>query len=151
MKNNLIKIYALAVCFVTISCIAITSGFALHKVAIYVWPELGIESHVYAAYRSTDSYRNSPHLYSVTMAGYRRAVFGLNRPGLTITEQSVDQNTDPRITMTDEEVEILRISQYAELLHQTIFDATKSLLRYIIILVVCAPLFFIHWRIAKRE
>jgi hypothetical protein len=151
MKNNLIKIYALAVCFVCISCIAITSGFALYQGIVYVWPEWGIDSHMYASYQSSDSFKNSPYLYSSPRMVNRRALYEMNQSGVAIPAQIMPKEPETRKPMGDEEIEELRKVQYANLLDQTKFDATQSLLRYFVILVVSAPLFFIHWRIAKRE
>tara|TARA_B100002003_G_C14121899_1_gene539656 strand:- start:1727 stop:1882 length:156 start_codon:yes stop_codon:yes gene_type:complete len=51
--------------------------------------------------------------------------------------------------MSDEEVEELRLRQYAVILKNEKFDAMKSLLRYLIILTVSSLLFAVHWRIAR--
>jgi len=154
MKNKLVKIYALAVCFVTISCLAITAGIAIYTAVIYAWPPLGVPSHLHSAYQSNDAYRKSPYLF--------RDGGGLNSPALyTMSGNPYDmsmrknpalrQDQNAKAAITEEEIEEIRLEQYELLLSDTKFDALKSLLRYLIIFSIAAPLFYVHWRIAKRE
>ena len=141
MENNLIRVYALSVCFVTILCVAATSGIALYGIAVYISPELGLDRTTYSAYQSNDGFRSSRFFY--------RPPAIVAEPSSGIIRSTTDYNTDLQPPMSDEEVEELRLRQYAVILKNEKFDAMKSLLRYLIILTVSSLLFAVHWRIAR--
>jgi hypothetical protein len=156
MKNNLIKIYALAVCFVSIACLAITTGIAIYTSVVYVWPPLGIPTHLHSAYQTNDAYRQSPYLFRGNFGGGQRsqALYSMsgNPYDMSMMKNPASkQDKDAEVALTEEEVTEVRLQQYELLLDNTKIDALKSLLRYLIIISIAAPLFYIHWRLAKRE
>ncbi|MBT6042373.1 MAG: hypothetical protein HOH14_02640, partial [Gammaproteobacteria bacterium] len=55
-----IRIYALAVCFVSLLCAAITSGFALYNLISLVAPSATIEPSRVQFYSSNEAFLNSP-------------------------------------------------------------------------------------------
>ena len=55
-----IRIYALAVCFVSIICVAITSGFALYNLITLMAPEVTIDPSRLQSYSSNEVFVRSP-------------------------------------------------------------------------------------------
>ncbi len=56
MKKTLLEIYALAVCFVTITCFAITLGIAIYDVIQFSAPEFCMSSYDFEKHQSNEIY-----------------------------------------------------------------------------------------------
>jgi hypothetical protein len=57
------KIYLLAVCFVSVVCVALTTGWGLYSLLKIVAPELTLDTHSYNAHQSLDNFKKS-HFYT---------------------------------------------------------------------------------------
>ncbi len=57
------RIYLLAVCFVSVVCVAIMAGVGLYSVLKVAAPELTLDTHSYNAHQSLDSFKSS-HFYA---------------------------------------------------------------------------------------
>jgi len=150
MKNTSYKIYALAVCFVTLMCSAIITGVVLYNLVKIAAPELTLDSHSYNAHQSIDAFRSS-QFYAfgrpvpALIAGGRFR----GRPGLPIAG-APEMSGDESPTISDDELEKLRAQSYESVLRGQRRSAVQSTIRSSIILLVSLSLFFMHWRLVKR-
>ena len=135
-----IRIYALAVCFVSVICIAITAGFALYNLIALAAPDLTIEPYRIQYLSSNTEFVNNQGFYP------RPAPIMVGPDG---TAQAVPSD-NPFEGMTDAQITDLRLEklQNEYTLHRR--SATLSLLREGIIILISSVLFFIHWRLAKN-
>ncbi len=91
MKKTLLEIYALAVCFVTLVCFAITLGVGLYDLIAISYPEFTLSSHAFERYQSDEAFiRNWPkdkpvpsgrELKKLRQEGYRVAILSEQRNG----------------------------------------------------------------------
>lgn len=59
MKRNFIEVYALAVCFVTLICFAISLAFGLYEILRIANPEFTLNSFQYERHQSNKSFSNN--------------------------------------------------------------------------------------------
>ena len=59
MKRSLVEIYALAVCFITVTCFAIAAGIAIYDLVQISSPEITLHSHRFETHQSNEAFRNS--------------------------------------------------------------------------------------------
>lgn len=126
----LTRIYALAVCFSAILCIAISTGIGLYDVVQLTIPEFTISSH---------QKQRSP-MDRMMVAPY---------PGEMI-QGDVVTKPPKTLPMTEEEIEQRHTERVANLIDGVRHDAKVSLVRILIVLLVSIPLFLVHWRFARR-
>jgi len=138
-----IRFYALAVCFVSVICIAITTGFALYNLMTLAAPQLTIDPYRIQYLSSNTAFTQSPGAY-------------LSRgpaPGLITGEGFAQgQSLENRFAnMSEAEISAVRLERLQSELafHQQ--RAGISLLRQAIIILVSSILFLIHWRLAKAN
>ncbi len=129
MDHPFTRIYALAVCFVSIVCITITTGMGLYSVVQIVVPSLSV----------------SP--YQQTFYQGRHAAIPQFPQGANIKMEAGGYLPDE--APTKEELELERKAQYKQLLENESQEGTRSLIRLFIVLIVTTPLFFFHWRLAN--
>jgi len=61
MKRNLVEVYALVVCFVTLVCFVVALGLGIYDLIQFLNPEFTISSYTYEHHRSNEAYlRNWP-------------------------------------------------------------------------------------------
>lgn len=150
MKNTSYKIYALAVCFVTLMCSAIVTGVILYNLVKIAAPELTLDAHSYNAHQSIDAFRNSQFY------GFGRPVPALLTRGAFVGRQGLpvvggpETGTDESPAISDDELEILRVKSYEAVLRGQRRGAVQSMIRSSIFLLVSLSLFFMHWRLVKR-
>ncbi len=150
MKNASYKIYALAICFVTLMCSAIVTGVILYSLVKIAAPELTMDSHLYNAHQSIDAFRSSQY-YS-----FGRSIPALIAGGAFIGRPAVPIVDAPEIssaespTVSNDELEKLRVQSYESLLRGQRRGAIQSTIRSSIFLLVSLSLFFMHWRLVKR-
>ncbi|MDA0789641.1 MAG: hypothetical protein O2780_09320 [Proteobacteria bacterium] len=118
-----IRIYALAVCFASMMCIAISSGIGLFDVVQASMPGYTVSAHQYGA-----------GVYAASARMMIRDDGALVQP--------------PRLT--EEELKAQQAEYRKLAIEQERHGAIRSLLQILTILVVSIPLFFVHWRLAKR-
>ncbi len=138
-----IRFYALAVCFVSVICVAITSGFALYNLISLAAPQLTIDPYRIQTLSSNDVFVNSPGAYMPRL----QAPVPIFQEGL-VPAQALES---PYANMSEAEITALRLekleSEYD--FHQQ--RARLSLLRQCIIILVSSILFLVHWRLAKSN
>lgn len=125
MKKSLLEIYALAVCFAMILCFVIALGAAIYSVIEITDPEFTMNSYEYKRYQSNDAY------WLGRVEDYRNKGREMQRP-------SEDQ-------LTKQRQEGYRLAVIAEKR-----GGFQGLTKTIIILLIDAFVFLIHWRIARR-
>ena len=141
MSQTLIRIYALLVCFVTVVCITITTGIALYQIVKIINPELTMNPYQYQ------------HL--LTDAAYRRAhpPTGHMIPPAHVTGQgslAKAQPDAPAGDTSEQRMTEIRKNELAALIESERKFSIASLIRLSIVLLVTCPLFYVHWRLARR-
>lgn len=118
-----IRIYALAVCFASMMCIAISSGIALYDLIQIAAPQITVDRYAYAM----------------------RAEMIQANGGMVINEQN-----RVRKPLTDQEIKATQERQFNMAIERERYGALGSLLQIFTVLVVSIPLYWFHWRLAKR-
>ncbi len=146
MNNGIMKIYALAVCFTSLLCCAITASFFLFNMVKLIAPEATIDPNMMHYYASREAYRNSPYF----PARARPAAFALG-PGGVIMPPAPARN-DPTNTpeLTEEEIDKLRLQQLDSVITRHTFQARRGVILQIIIMLISMGLFTVHWKLAKK-
>lgn len=140
------RIYALAVCFASILCIAISTGIGLYDVLQITFPKLTMDSHLYRNLQSNEAYRQS-HLYfnrgplysGITIQGGSGIARALSVP------ETLHKEDPP----SEDEISERRQQQLAMAMDNVRHDAQRSLLQIMVILLVSIPLFIVHWRFGR--
>lgn len=145
------RIYLLAVCFVSVVCIAITAGIGLYSLLKITAPELTLDTHSYNAHQSLDNFRNS-HFYANRY--HPQALFGpgVARPLHMRQAEVLKNDTQPAAQkpLADEEVERLRLNSYQMLIKNHKRSAMQGLIRTALVLFVSCILFLVHWRLIRK-
>ncbi len=121
MKKSLLEIYALAVCFATIVCFVISLGIGIYDLVEITNPEFTLSSHKYNRHQTNDAFWKN--CYS-----------------------SDKERTRP----PEDELTKKRENSFQRALKAEKRDAFQSLTQIVIILIVNALVFLIHWKIARR-
>ena len=143
MDHMFTRIYALLVCFVTIICITISTGMALYELVKVVNPELTLSPYRYQHLQSNESYGRMTY-----PAGRIQAINGAQIAMLANGRMKVPGEAAPQLS--DEEITRIREKELQNLYSSERREATASLIRLFIVLIVSCPLFYIHWRLAQR-
>lgn len=133
-----IRLYALAVCFVSVICVAITAGFALYNGVKLAAPELTIEPYRIQNLMTNEAFVSNPGLYPRPMA--------IGPDGVT---RALD-TADPFAGMSEAQITQRRLERLHNEIDMHRRSAIQSLLRQGIIILVAAVLYFCHWRLARR-
>lgn len=146
MNNGTIKIYALAVCFASLMCGAIATGFFLFNILKIVVPEATIAPDTIRYYSSNEVFRNS-QFYSARARAIPLAI----APG-AIMMPPLPTTNDPSDTpkLSEEEIEKLRLQQRDAVLSSHTFRARQGIILQIIIILISLVLFIAHWKLAKK-
>ena len=148
------KIYLLAVCFVSVVCVAIMAGVGLYSLLKVAAPELTLDTHSYNAHQSLDNFKGS-HFYASRFhpqALFMPGAMGVAR-SIPMRQSDTLINSDPDASPTplsDEEVEHLRLESYQMLIKNHKRSAMQELIRTAIVLLVSGILFFLHWRLIRN-
>ena len=137
--NKFVRIYALTVCFTTITCMTVSLGIGLYDVLQMTFPDLMMDTYQAQMLRSDDSFRQS----------YQNnpGAFSLQASGMIHLPMTAKPDGAPP---SDEEVSRLRLERL-DAAHSSIrYAAKRSLLQIFIILLVSGPLFYVHWRLANK-
>ena len=140
------KIYALAVCFASLLCGAITFGLLTFNIVKIVNPNFTISPSTLSMYESNEAYRKfmiSP-MAAVDMA----RSFNMNPDGTLVMPSNMEKTVEKELS--DEQITELRLKQRASILADHLFRAKQSLLIQMIILSICSILYFFHWKLARR-
>jgi len=150
IKNLSYRIYALAVCFVTLICSAIATGVVLYNFEAIAAPVLTVDSMSYNAHQSIDAFRMSQY-YAQGRVGMAlvpgRPFLGRGVPMVDIPQTGAEETP----AISDEELDELRINSYESVLTGHRRNAIQRTIRSTIVILVSLSLFFIHWRLVKRS
>jgi len=151
MSNGSIKIYALAVCFVTLVCGAITTGFIVFNAVKIVAPTLTINPAQLNGYDNNMVFRASaintgnggqPAYDFVGPQGLPAAMLGA--PGLS------HSGVRPVPKLSEEAVAKQRQERQARVIAGHVFLAKQGLILQAIIISICIILYLWHWKLAAR-
>jgi hypothetical protein len=124
MKKSLLELYALAVCFVTIVCSAITIGVGVYNIIGIYKPEFTLPSHEYERHQTNEKFA---------------------------MQIIVDYPNEGRKTnMSEEEKTRQRVVSYDTALKSESRGSVQALVKVVIITIISVLLFIIHWLIAIR-
>jgi hypothetical protein len=142
-----IRIYALAVCFAAVLCLAVSLGIGLYDIVQLSFPHQTMDSYQHRALQSNEQFRQSHNLSGSLARAYPGALelrSGL-APALALSEGATRR--DPP---SEEEVTRHREQALRNALTTVRHDARNSLIQILIILLVSGSLLIVHWRLAKR-
>ena len=124
MRKSILEIYALTVCFFAVVCFVFVSALAIHDAVQIVSPEFTLSRHHYERYLSNDSFiRTSQQVSAETVAILKEL---------------------PR-----EEVARRRLSELKQTLRVERHDGQRSLFKMLVVLVMDALAFALHWKIGQ--
>jgi hypothetical protein len=148
------RIYLLAVCFVSVVCVALTTGMGLYSLLKIVAPELTLDTYSYNAHQSLDNFKKS-HFYANGLHPQGLIVpgtMGIAR-SMPMRQSDMLKNSGPiadPTPLSNEEVEQLRLGSYRMLIKNHKRTAMQELIRTAIILLVSCTLFSVHWRLIHK-
>ncbi len=126
MKKSKLEIYALAICFVTVVCAAVSLGFGIWGIVELTNPEFTMNSHEYERYQSNEKYFGT---YSYRYGG------------------PVDNNVK---NLSEDEKTKRRLADYNVTLKAEKHSGAQTIVRVLIINVINIIVFITHWIIAGR-
>ena len=127
MTKSLLEIYGLAVCFFTVACLVIVGGMALWRIVQVAAPNLTLHSILWERHQSDQAYKEfllESHRWDKDHEG------DVAPEGAALTEA--------------------RERSYVQALRSHRRDAFQELAQNILILLVDAVVFLIHWKVAAR-
>jgi hypothetical protein len=136
MKKLIIEIYALLVCFITVACASIWLAICLYAVIGVVKPELTLDDWAYQMHQSNQQFQK-PVLGEPFLLGPPGAVEA-NKP-------------EPIEHLSDKEITEKRLASYQIELQSEVRKHQQELIKSLIAVFICLPLFFIHWRFVKPK
>ena len=148
------RIYLLAVCFVSVVCVAIMAGVGLYSLLKIAAPELTLDTHSYNAHQSLGNFKSS-HFYASrfhSQALFFPGAMGVAR-SMPMRQSDMLKNSESDADPTppsDEEVEHLRLESYQMLIKNHKRSAMQELIRTAIVLLISGILFFVHWRLIRN-
>lgn len=123
MKKSILEVYALAVCFITVTCFVVCMGIAGYSLVVIGKPDFTMRSFEYDQFQSNDAYWKD--------CGHRYCDAKMTRPDET--------------ELTKQRTEAFARAQVSEQR-----DGLQTLVKTLIVMLVDVFAFFIHWSIAKR-
>ena len=127
MKKTILEVYALAVCFVTVTCFVICLGIGAYSVIQIANPEFTMNTYQYEKFQSNDSFWdcNSGGNYCSDEDKKRQ------RPG-------------------EDELTKKRQSAFASAIKSEQRDGSQTIVKMLIIILIDIVVFYTHWAIARR-
>ena len=129
MRKSILEIYALTVCFFAVVCFVVVSALAVHDAVQIIHPEFTMSRHQYERYMSNEAF------IQAVLTG--------------AAESRASLKTLPR-----DEITRYRVSEYKRVLHAERHDGKRNFFKMLVILVIDAIAFAIHWQIghgARQE
>ena len=121
MKKSIVEIYALAVCFVVLVCAVIAAGIGAYDLVEIASPEFAPPSYQYERHQSNEAFFQ------------------------------VDCEKKSSVNLTEEEKTKQRLASYESAIKAERRDAVQSLIKVMIVLIIDALVFFVHWKLARRS
>lgn len=134
MKKTLLEIYALLVCFVSISCFSITAGVGLYSIVAFASPELTLHNWEYERHQSNDQFWEQQGPFAMPVE----------------TEEAMTGKSKLPKRPSEAELTKARTKSYANALRSERRSALQTILQTSIIALIAMLLFLIHWRIARH-
>lgn len=126
MKKTILEVYALAVCFVSIICFVVCLGVAGYSFVQIAKPDFTMRSYDFDHYQSNDTYWK--------MKEGRGGCSKEDKPTIRPSESE----------LTKQRTEAFSLEKASEQR-----DGEQTLVKTLIIMLVDALAFLIHWRIAR--
>jgi len=134
MKKTFLEIYALLVCFITMVCFSVWLGLSGYNFIGVIAPEITIDAWAYERHQSNELFSAEPLRVEPMMLGPNPFEAG--------------DITQPVESLSDEEITEQRLASYQLALDSEVRVNFQSMLRGLIVILICIPLFLIHWRFA---
>jgi hypothetical protein len=135
MKKTVFEIYSSLVCFVAIICCSVWLGIGLYSMAGIFEPEITLDSWTYQRHRSNQHFQ--PLLEEPILLG----------PSSTIEVNKPEQIEN----LSGNEISKKRLKSYRLELQSEVRKKQQTLIKSLIAVFICLPLFFIHWRFVKLK
>lgn len=142
------KIYALSVCFASLICCAITTGFFLFNIVKIVAPEATIDPNTMRYYTSSEAFRNSP-FYSVR-ANPRPFAMGMGPVDVILPPAQLRSSPTDTPELSEGEIDKLRLQRRDAVISGHTFRARQGIILQTIIMLISLVLFAGHWKLAKK-
>lgn len=146
MSRSGTRTYALAICFSTLMCGAITAGFLMFNAVKYTFPDLTIDPGQKQYLESNQAFRD---WRSRPGKGMHRAI-ALAPSGEFASRAFAPGQDDELAELSDPELEALRLTQLDALYSRHKHYALQGIILQVIILLICSGLFFVHWKLGRR-
>ena len=131
MKKTVFEIYSSLVCFVTVICCSVWLGMGLYSLVGVLEPEITLNKWYYEMYQID---QNPSPLLS-------EEPFMLGPP-----ETIEIKKPEPFVPKSNKQMAKERLANYQLVLKSEIRKNKQTLLKSFIAVIICLPLFFIHWR-----
>jgi hypothetical protein len=135
MKKTVFEIYSSLVCFVAIICCSVWLGIGLYSMAGIFEPEITLDSWTYQRHQSNQHFQ--PLLEEPIFLGPSSTI-EVNKPGKI-------EN------LSGNEISKKRLESYQLELQSEVRKKQQTLIKSLIAVFICLPLFFIHWRFVKLK
>lgn len=136
MKKTVFEIYSSLVCFVTIICCSVWLGMGLYSLVGVVKPEITLDDWAYQMHQSNQQFQK-PVLGEP---------FLLGPPGAEKANKP-----EPIEHLSDKQITEKRLASYQVELQSEVRKHQQELIKSLIAVFICLPLFFIHWRFVKPK
>ena len=136
MKKTVFEIYSSLVCFVTVICCSVWLGMGLYSLVGVSEPEITLDKWSYEMYQID---QNPYPLLS-------EESFILGPP-----ETIEIKKPEPFVPKSDKQMAKERLANYQLVLKSEIRKNKQTLLKSFIAVIICLPLFFIHWRFIRSR
>ena len=135
MKKTVFEIYSSLVCFVAIICCSVWLGIGLYSMAGIFEPEITLDSWTYQRHQSNQHFQ--PLLEEPIFLGPSSTI-EVNKPGQI-------EN------LSGNEISIKRLESYQLELQSEVRKNQQELIKSLIAVFICLPLFFLHWRFVRPK
>ena len=136
MKKTVFEIYSSLVCFVTIICSSVWLGMGLYSLVGLVKPKITLDDWAYQMHQSNQQFQK-PVLGEPFLLGPPGAV-EVNKP-------------EPVEHLSDKQITEKRLASYQLELQSEVRKNQQSLIKSLIAVFICLPLFFLHWRFMRPK
>jgi|CXWL01.1.fsa_nt_gi hypothetical protein len=126
MKKTILEIYALAVCFITVTCFVVCLGIAGYSLIEIGKPDFTLSTSAYEEYQTNDAFwkQNDPTRFS--------------------------EKTEKAPRPSEDELTKRRKEAYVRALDSEQREGYQTLIKTLIVMLVDAFAFLAHWIIANR-
>lgn len=128
MKKTILEIYGLAICFITVICFMVVSGIAIYKLLAVAKPDFTLDSWQYSMHQSNDAYWSQR---------------SMPPPMAEPLPKKLERPPENELTRQRED-------SYRRVLAAEQRDSFQTLVKCLIVLLIDAAAFMMHWVIARR-